>query len=67
MLFWISSCTLLPKVVSMPDDYVEEDFDISKGIHQSLPSVDYAKFVPYLIKMVQIQQKEIDILKSKLN
>lgn len=58
---------ILPKVVSMPDDYVEEDFDISKGIHQSLPSVDYAKFVPYLIKMVQIQQKEIDILKSKLN
>lgn len=58
---------VLPKVVSMPDDYVEEDFDISKGIHQSLPSVDYAKFVPYLIKLVQIQQKEIDILKSKLN
>lgn len=58
---------ILPKVVSVPDNYVEEDFDISKGIHQPLPSVDYAKFVPYLIKLVQLQQKEIDILKSKLN
>lgn len=56
---------VLPKVVSVPDDYVEEDFDISKGIHQPLPSVDYAKFVPYLIKLVQIQQKEIDILKKE--
>ena len=27
-------------------------------------SVDYSKFVPYLIKMVQIQQKEIDELKN---
>lgn len=56
---------ILPKVVSVPDDYVEEDFDISKGIHQPLPSVDYAKFVPYLIKLVQMQQKEIDILKKE--
>ena len=56
---------VLPKVVSVPDDYVEEDFDISKGIHQPLPSVDYAKFVPYLIKLVQMQQKEIDNLKKE--
>lgn len=55
---------VLPKVVSVPDDYVEEDFDISKGIHQPLPSVDYAKFVPYLIKLVQIQQKEINELRA---
>ena len=51
---------ILPKVVSVPDDYVEEDFDISKGIHQPLPSVDYAKFVPYLIKLVQIQERKIE-------
>jgi len=55
---------ILPKVVSVPDDYVEKDFDISKGIHQSLPSVDYVKFTPYLIKMVQIQQREINSLKK---
>ena len=28
------------------------------------PSIDYSKFVPYLIKMIQIQQKEIDKLKG---
>lgn len=55
---------ILPKVVSVPDDYVEENFDITKGIQQPLPSVDYAKFTPYLIKMVQIQQREIDSLKK---
>ena len=30
----------------------------------STPSIDYSKFVPYLIKMVQMQQKQIDALKS---
>lgn len=55
---------ILPKVVSVPDDYVEENFDITKGIQQPLPSVDYAKFTPYLIKMIQIQQREIDSLKK---
>jgi hypothetical protein len=29
-----------------------------------IPSIDYSKFVPYLIKMVQMQQKQIDALKS---
>jgi hypothetical protein len=49
---------ILPKVVSV--------FDITKGIQQPLPSVDYVKFTPYLIKMVQIQQREIDSLKKIL-
>ena len=31
------------------------------------PSIDYSKFVPYLIKMVQEQQKEIDELKEMIN
>lgn len=35
---------------------------------KNLPSgIDYAKFVPYLIKMLQVQQKEIDELKSLIN
>lgn len=55
---------VLPKVVIMPEEYTEEGFDESKGIHQSLPSVDYGKFVPYLIKLAQIQQKEIEELKA---
>ena len=29
-------------------------------------SIDYSKFVPYLIKMIQIQQSEIDELKRKV-
>jgi len=29
-------------------------------------SVDYNAFVPYLIKMIQLQQKEIQDLKSKI-
>ncbi len=56
---------VLPKVVVMPEEYTEEGFDESKGIHQPLPSVDYGKFVPYLIKLVQIQQAEIDELKNR--
>jgi len=55
---------VLPKVVVMPEEYTEEGFDESKGIHQSLPSVDYGKFVPYLIRLAQIQQKEIEELKA---
>lgn len=55
---------VLPKVVVIPEEYTEEGFDESKGIHQSLPSVDYGKFVPYLIKLAQIQQKEIEELKA---
>ena len=30
-----------------------------------IPSIDYSKFVPYLIKMIQIQQKEIDSILGK--
>jgi len=58
---------ILPNVVSMPEDYKEENFDASKGINQPLPSVDYVKFVPYLIKLVQMQQEEIAELKSLIN
>ena len=56
----------IPYVVNIPKDYSEETFDESRGLEQSLITVDYDKFVPYLIKMVQIQQKEIDELKTKL-
>lgn len=34
---------------------------------ENLPNgIDYSRFVPYLIKMVQIQQKEIEELKAKV-
>ena len=55
---------IIPTVVSIPNNYDESLFDESKGINQPIVSVDYSKFVPHLIKMVQIQQKQIDELKS---
>ena len=57
---------IIPFVVSTPEDYDESAFDESKGVAQPLKSVDYAKFVPYLIRMIQIQQAEIDELKKRL-
>lgn len=36
------------------------------GIGNTPDSVDYSKFVPYLIKMVQMQQQEIDELKRAI-
>ena len=57
----------IPFVVNVPDDYDESKIDETKGLHQSLLTIDYDKFVPYLIKMVQIQQKEIEGLKQQLN
>ncbi len=56
----------IPFVVNVPDDYDESKIDETKGLHQSLLTIDYDKFVPYLIKMVQVQQKEINELKEKL-
>lgn len=57
----------IPFVVNVPDDYDESKIDETRGLNQSLLTVDYDKFVPYLIKMVQIQQKEIEYLKQQLN
>ena len=39
---------------------------ISLNIEEKVLGVNYTKFIPYLIKMVQIQQKEIDELKSMI-
>lgn len=57
---------IIPFVVSTPETYDESAFDESKGAGQPLKSVDYSKFVPYLIRMIQIQQAEIDELKKQL-
>ena len=51
---------VMPEMVSVPEGYTEYD----KNHPDNVPSIDYSKFVPYLIKMVQIQQKEIDDLKK---
>lgn len=57
---------IIPSCVTVPDGYSEEEFDASKGIKNKVLAIDYSKLVPYLIKMVQIQQKEIEGLKKKV-
>lgn len=64
----------LPYCVDMPEEYLnldhdpileaENDADTDIGI---LPSIDYSKFVPHLIKLCQIQQKQIDELTERLD
>lgn len=54
----------LPYVVNVPKDYDETKFNEKEGMLQKILTVDYANFVPYLIKMVQIQQREIDELRE---
>lgn len=58
---------VIPSAVTIPEDYDESKFDESKGIMQPIPSVDYSKFVPHLIKMIQMQQREIEELKNAIN
>lgn len=55
---------IIPSVVNIPTTEGYE-FDETKGTNQELITVDYAKFVPYLIKLVQMQQQEIDELKNR--
>lgn len=57
---------LIPYCVNVPSDYSESDFDEEKGIDQPILSLDYSKLIPYLIKMIQIQQNEIDELKQMI-
>ena len=60
---------IYPDCVTIPEDYSEEKAikDIFEGKNINVLGLDYAKFTPYLIKMIQIQQKEIDSLKQSLN
>ena len=37
-----------------------------KRLDEDVPALEYSKFVPYLIKMVQLQQQEIDLLKQEI-
>ena len=51
---------IMPEMVNVPKDYT----GFNKDEPWNTPSIDYSKFVPYLIKMIQIQQKQIDGLKK---
>ena len=59
---------IYPNLVQIPNNYDEEETreKIKNGDFAQTLSIDYSKFVPYLIKMVQMQQKEIDELKNQI-
>lgn len=58
---------IIPYAITTPDGYREEDFDESKGIKQKIKSVDYSKFVPYLIAKMQDQEKCIKSLQARVS
>lgn len=60
--------SIIPESVVIPEDWNEDEFNELLGDvgNESIPGVDYVAFVPYLIAMVQLQQKEIDELKQKV-
>ncbi len=55
---------IIPSCVTVPEGYSEDNFDIENGVRNEVLAIDYSKLVPYLVKMVQIQQKQIDKLLS---
>lgn len=55
---------IIPEVVKISEIY-DETQPIDEGSNPS-PKVDYAGFVPYLIKMIQMQQEKINALESRL-
>lgn len=54
---------IIPSCVTVPENYSEKDFDAEKGIQNKVLAIDYSKLIPYLIKIVQMQQEEIEALK----
>lgn len=57
---------ILPDCVNMPENYNEEVEEAEKSI-MNTPSIDYLKLIPYLIKMLQVQQKQIDDILKLIN
>lgn len=59
---------ILPDVVTVPTNYNEEKTKqkIKNNEAADVMSIDYSKLTPYLIKMVQIQQRQIEELKAEV-
>ena len=55
---------IMPNAVFYPNGETKETYKYNEKKPMDVPGIDYTKFVPYLIKMVQMQQKEIDELKG---
>ena len=57
---------LFPDIVDVPENYNPDQFDITKGPNQPILGIHYDRFIPILIKAVQMQDKEIKQLKSEI-
>lgn len=55
---------IIPEVVNI-SKYYDETKAIDPASNPS-PTVDYGKFAPYLIKMIQIQQEKIEALEQRI-
>lgn len=58
---------IIPEAVEIPEDWNEEEFNELLGDmgNKTLPGVNATAFVPYLIGMVQILNREIEELKGR--
>ena len=57
---------IYPNLVNYPVGTTKETFKYNEEEPDKVIGLDYIGFIPYLIKMVQIQQKEIDELKARI-
>lgn len=59
---------IIPEAVVIPEDWKEDEFNELLGDmgNKEVPGVDKTVFIPYLIGMVQILNKEIEELKRKV-
>lgn len=48
---------VMPEIVYIPEEYKKNGYT---GDNTKVPSIDYTKLIPDLVKMVQIQQKQLD-------
>jgi|GEM_PF-3863792 len=58
---------IMPEIVNIPDDYDESEFDEDKGLNNKLLAIDYVKLTPYLVKICQMQQKQIEKLSARID
>ena len=49
---------ILPELVKKPKD---------KSIEESVPALVYDEFIPYIVKLCQVQQEKIDALEEEIN
>ena len=59
---------IIPEAVIIPEDWNETEFNELLGDmgNKAIPGIDYTVFVPYLIGMVKIQQRQIATLESEV-